>query len=108
MEELEGKLITQLNKKFINTFQKGSKVLVTLMRFDRMRDVDELKACIESLPMTKSVIVFPVKKDTVSYEVLYLGNPSDLQLSILKKSQDFKLRGLRIKKNNKGEIWFRF
>ncbi len=108
MEELEEKLLKQINRKFIARFQQGEKILVKLVRFDRMRDVDELKECIDSLPMTKSVSVSPVENRTVTYEVFYLGNPSDLQLEIMKKSREFRLKGLRAKNARDGFITFVF
>ena len=108
MEELEEKLLKQINRKFIARFQQGEKILVKLVRFDRMRDVDELKECIDSLPMTKSVSVSPVENRTVTYEVFYLGNPSNLQLEIMKKSREFRLRGLRSKSAGNDFITFAF
>ncbi len=108
MDEIKGKLTTAIHKKFNSTFNKGSKVLVKLQRFDRMRDVDELKACIESLALTKSITVRPVQNRSVTYEVIYQGNPSDLQLEILKKSREFRLRGLRVANTDNGELVFQF
>jgi len=108
MEEIEEKFIKNINSQFINKFNNGNKVRVKLERFDRMRDVDELKECIESLPLVKSVNVSPVKNYNVYYDVIYLGNPSDLQLSIMKKSREFRLRGLRVKTSSDSEIIFKF
>jgi len=108
MEELEEKLIKQINRNFVSKFNNGAKVLVKLVKFDFMRDVHELKECIESLPLTKSVSVSPVENKTVTYELLYLGNPSDLQLEIFKKSREYRLRGLKVKNNEDGHIWFTF
>jgi len=97
-----------INKHFTKSFQEGQKVLVALAQFDRMRDVDELKECIESLPLTKSVSVGNIENRYVVYEVIYLGNPNDLQIDIMKKSREFRLRGLRAKSNNTGIITFKF
>ena len=108
MDEIKDKLTTAINKKFNSTFNNGSKVLVKLQRFDRMRDVDELKACIESLALTKSIIVRPVQNRSVTYEVIYQGNPSDLQIEILKKSREFRLRGLRVRNTDNGGLIFEF
>jgi len=97
-----------INKHFTKSFQEGQKVLVALAQFDRMRDVDELKSCIESLPLTKSVSVGNIENRYVVYEVIYLGNPNDLQMDIMKKSREYRLRGLRAKSNNTGIITFKF
>lgn len=108
IQELEKKLIPEINKKLINKFNNGTKVLIKLVNIDFMRDVYELRECIESLPFTKSVSLSPVEDKTVTYEVLYLGNPSDLQLEILKKSREYKLRGLKAKSNEDGHLWLTF
>ena len=108
MDQIEKDFTQAINQHFTKSFQEGQKVLVALSQFDRMRDVDELKACIESLPLTKSVSVGSVENRYVVYEVIYLGNPNDLQLDIMKKSREFRLRGLRAKSNNTGIITFRF
>lgn len=108
MEKVRDKLIKQINQKFVKTFQTGAKVVVKLVRFDRMRDVDELRECIDSLPLTKSVSVLPLSKRTAVFEVIYLGSPKDLQLDILKKSREFRLRGLRAKASKGGAIEFKF
>jgi len=97
-----------INKHFAKSFQEGQKVLVMLDGFDRMRDVDELRVCIESLPLAKSVSTGTIERRSVMYEVIYLGNPNDLQMAIMKKSREFRLRGLRAKNNNTGIITFRF
>ena len=107
-EEIEEKFIKKINMQFVNKFNNGNKVKVKLNRFDRLRDVDELKECIESLPLVKSVNVSPVDNHNVSYTVIYLGNPSDLQLAIMKKSREFRLRGLRTRSSNNSEIVFSF
>ena len=108
MEELKDKLIKEIRKHFVSTFSNGTKVTVKLVDFDRMSDVNELKECIDSLSLTKSVSVSPVEGRTVTYEVLYLGNPSDLQLDIMKKSREYRLKGLIVKSNKDGQIWFTF
>lgn len=108
MAQIEKDFTQAINKHFSQSFQEGQKVLVSFVQFDRMRDVDELKACIESLPLTKSVAVGSIENRGVVYEVIYLGNPNDLQLDIMKKSREFRLRGLRAKSNNGGIIAFQF
>lgn len=108
MAQIEADFTKAINQHFTQSFQEGQKVLVGLVQFDRMRDVSELKDCIESLSLTKSVTVGPVENRSVIYEVIYLGNPNDLQLDIMKKSREFRLRGLRSKNNNSGIITFRF
>ena len=108
MTEIKKKLTTEIHQKFNSQFNNGSKVLVKLQNFDRMRDVNELKNCIDALPLTKSVAIRPVQGRSVNYDVMYLGNPSDLQLDIMKKSREFRLRGLRVKNNDNGMITFRF
>jgi len=108
MAQIEQDFTKAINQHFTKSFQEGQKVLVALVQFDRMRDVDELKECIASLPLTKSVSVGSVEKRSVVYEVIYLGNPNDLQLDIMKKSREFRLRGLRAKNNNSGIITFQF
>lgn len=107
-EEIKQTFIKNINKHFINKFNNGNKVKIKLVNFDRMRDVNELKDCIDSVNLVKSVSVLPVNNNSVSYEIIYLGNPSDLQLEILKKSKEFRLRGLRIKDSNSSEIIFKF
>lgn len=97
MEDLQPKLTSAIKKQFISQFNNGSKIQVTLKNFDRMRDVDELRACLESLPLTKSVSVQPIQNRSANYEVIYLGDPASLQLDILKQSRSFSLRGLKAK-----------
>lgn len=108
IDDIKEKLTAEIHRKFNSRFNNGSKVLVKLQDFDRMRDVNELKDCIDALPLTKSVSLRPVEGRSVVYEVMYLGNPSDLQLDIMKKSREFRLRGLRTKNVNDGLITFRF
>ncbi len=108
MELIEQDFTKAINQHFSKSFQEGQKVLVALDGFDRMRDVDELRECIESLPLTKSVSAGTVDSRSVIYEVIYLGNPNDLQLDIMKKSREFRLRGLRAKNTNSGIITFKF
>ena len=107
MKEVEKRLIKEIQGSFVDKFNNGSKVFVKLKGFDFMRDVDELKECIDSLPLTKSISASPVEGKSVTYEVLYLGNPSDLQLEILKKAKDYRLRGLRATSDD-GYIGFSF
>lgn len=108
LETIEGQFIQKINSVFNQQFNNGSKIIVTLAKISFMRDVDELRACIESLPLTKSVEVRPVTKRQVQFEVIYLGNPTSLQLDIMKKAQEFKLRGLRAKNTTAGGMTFTF
>lgn len=108
MEDLKPKLLGAIQKKFIHQFNNGSKIQVTLHAFDRMRDVDELRACIESLPLVRSVSVQPIRNRNASYEVIYLGDPASLQMDILKQSRSFSLRGLKAKSTDSTAVVLSF
>ncbi|KEQ16403.1 hypothetical protein GZ78_21275 [Endozoicomonas numazuensis] len=108
IDDIEGELTGSIRKAFVDQFNNGSKVTVTLKNFDRMRDVDELLACIESLPLTRSVTVSPIQKRDVTYDVIYLGDPSGLQLDILKQAQSYRLQGLKVKSTKDGTIQMTF
>ncbi len=108
MEDLQPKLVGAIQKQFVNQFNNGAKIAVSLKNFDRMRDVDELKACLESLPLTKSVSVQPIQNRTARYDVIYLGDPASLQLDVLKKSRSFRLRGLRARSSDSGAVVLSF
>ncbi len=108
MEDLQPKLVKTIRQQFVDQFNNGSKVLVTLKRFDHMRDVDELKACLESLPLTRSVSVRPVQNRSAMFEVIYLGDPSSLQLAVLKQSRSYRLRGLKAQNAASGNIQLTF
>lgn len=98
LETIETEFIGAINRIFNSQFNNGTKVIVTLARFDRMRDVDEFRNCLEALPLTKSVVVRPVKKRQVEFELIYLGNPTALQMDIMKKIQRVQTSGLTGKK----------
>lgn len=108
IEDIKDSFIKSINNQFIHKFNNGNKVKVSLLNYDRMRDVDELKECIDSLSMVKSVNIVSTNKRSVVYDVIYLGNPSDLELEIIKKSREFRLRGLRVKKSDSSDILFKF
>ena len=95
IEDLQPKLVGAIQQQFVHQFNNGTQVSVTLRNFDRLRDVEDLKNCIERLPLTRSVMLNPVQGREASYDVFYLGNPGALQLEIVKQAESCRLRGLR-------------
>ncbi|SKA67580.1 hypothetical protein [Desulfobaculum bizertense] len=108
LEDVQKKFVGQINKTLNQQFNNGAKVIVRLIRFDRMRDVDELRSCMEDMPLMKSVSVRPVRNRIAEYVLIYAGDPTSLQLEILKKSRNYRLRGLRAKNTRDGALAFTF
>jgi hypothetical protein len=92
----------------LDQFQNGTKVLVSFKNFGKMREVDRLRELLESLPLTKQVSLRPVDGGTAYYDVLYLGDPNELQMLALKGAVKHRLNGLKAKNRGEEGIEFTF
>lgn len=112
MEKAVSSIESQLTEKFasnmVDSFNNGSKVNVTFNRLLRLRDAETLRNMISGFPLVKQVNVLPQEGRSVSMTVLYLGDPNELQLMILKNAQKNHLSGLRSIGNSQGGLNFTF
>lgn len=108
VESIRDRLVDRLTSKVNDQFVNGSKVLVSFSNFGRMREVENLKRLIESFPLTKQVTVRPVDGGVAYLDVLYLGDPNEIQSMTLKGAPDFRLNGLKAKNRSRNGLDFTF
>lgn len=102
VHSIRNELLGGLNNEFNNQFHNGTKVVVTFSNFARMSEVEAMANLLNSFPLTKKVVTQPVRNNVAYFDVLYLGDPNELQLQAMKNAYKFKLNGLRAK-NQKGD-----
>ena len=108
VKSIEKELLGELQGEMLDQFQNGTKVLVSFKNFGKMREVDRLRELLESLPLTKQVSLRPVDGGTAYYDVLYLGDPNELQMLALKGAVKHRLNGLKAKNRGEEGIEFTF
>lgn len=106
VDSISEDLISGLKSEFVEQFNNGAKVEVSFRNFGKMRFVDGMKDLLESFPLTKQVSARPVIDGIAYFDVLYLGDPNELQLLAVKNAHKFRLMGL--KAVNKGAPGLQF
>ena len=108
VESMQDELVARLSSRMVDQFNNGTKVLVSFRGFGRMREAESMARMLESFPLTKKVTLRPVDGGTAFYDVLYLGDPADLQMMALKAAPGFRLNGLKAVSRTGDGIAFRF
>ncbi len=73
-----------------------------------MDQINEFQRCLEALPLTKSVTSRPIVKHSIEFELIYLGNPDSLQVDVMKKAREFRLRRLGACGTKNGQLVFSY
>ena len=102
VEDISKELLEHLNEHVVDQFNNGTKVLISFRNFERLGEVEAMANLLRSLPQMKMVTPRPVQGNVAYYEVLYLGEPSEIQLLVPKNAYKFRLNGLR-GSNQKGD-----
>ena len=102
VHSIRNELLNGLNSEFNNQFHNGTKVVVTFTNFSRVSEVEAMGKLLNSFPLTKKVVIQPIRNNIAYFDVLYLGDPNDLQVQAMKNAYKFRLNGLRAK-NQKGD-----
>ena len=102
VHSVRNELLGGLNNELNNQFHNGTKVVVTFANFARLSEVEAMAKLLNSFPLTKKVVTQPVRNNLAYFDVLYLGDPNELQMLAMKNAYKFKLNGLRAK-NQKGD-----
>ena len=89
-------------------FQHGARVTVILSGFDRVRLVDMFQTLLEEMPDVRSVAMRPIQGQSVTFDVFYHGNPTELQTEVLRNAQRYRLFGLRLRGDTPEAITFSF
>ena len=108
VESIQDTLVQQMSTEFVEQFNNGAKVEVTFHNFGKMRFVESMQALLDSFPLTKSVSLRPVSSGVARFDVLYLGDPSELQLMAVKNAHKYRLMGLKAKNQQGGGLQFTF
>lgn len=108
IQELAEEFKSSLAAGLTDQFQHGARVTVSLSGFDRMRMVDMFQAMLEEMPDVRGVAMRPIQGQTVTFEVFYHGNPTELQTNVLKNAQRHRLFGLRLRGDSPDAIAFTF
>lgn len=108
IEELAAEFKSSLASGLADQFQHGARVTVSLSGFDRLRMVDMFQTMLEEMPNVRSVAMRPIQGHSVTFDVFYYGNPTELQTNVLQNAQRHRLFGLRLRSNSSDSIAFTF
>ncbi|KAF1073759.1 hypothetical protein [Halodesulfovibrio sp. MK-HDV] len=108
LETIEEEFVSAINRTLNQQFNNGAKVLVQLTGFRNMDQINEFQRCLEALPLTKSVTSRPIVKHSIEFELIYLGNPDSLQVDVMKKAREFRLRRLGACGTKNGQLVFSY
>jgi hypothetical protein len=108
IQEISDDFKTSLAAGLRDQFQHGARVTVVLSGFDRIRMVDMFQNLLEEMPDVRSVATRPIQDQSVTFDVFYHGNPTELQTNVLKNAQRHRLFGLRLRGDSPDAIAFTF
>jgi len=107
-EELADTLARKMKSLMVSEFNNGTKVLVSLMEWFGLRDVDAFERCLKTMPDIKTVSQRPIDTDRVAtFEVIYMGDPGGLQVDFRKHALSCDGLGkVKLRKGADGQITF--
>lgn len=108
VESIQDQLLNSLAGDIVDQFNNGAKVRISFSNFGKLRFVEGFLTLLEGLPLTKKASLRPVENGVAYYDLLYLGDPSELQLLIVKASVKHKLFGLKAKNRQETGLDFTF
>ena len=108
IDELAEDFKVSLSAGLTDQFQHGSRVTVVLSGFDRVRMVDIFQTMLEEMADVNNVAMRPIQGQSVTFDVFYYGNPTELQTEVLKNAQRYRLFGLRLRSDTPDAITFSF
>ncbi len=108
VESLKDDLLQNLSGAFVEQFNNGSKVRVSFENFGKLRFVDSFINLLEGLPLTKKASLRPINDGTAYIDLIYLGDPTELQILVVKNASKYKLFGLKAKNKNDAGFDFTF
>lgn len=108
VDSIKDQLLGSLDGQTVDQFNNGSKVLIAFHRFGRLREAENMVKLLESFPLTKKVSLRPIESNIAYYEVIYLGDPSELQMMAVKAAPKYRLNGLKALNQNGSGLDFTF
>lgn len=108
VEDIKSELIAGLADNFVDQFNNGTKVSLSFSNFGKLRYVDKFVELLEGLPLTKKASLRPVQDGVAYVDLLYLGDPTELQMLVVKSAQKYKLFGLKAKNKSSAGLEFTF